>query len=184
MTQTRFNPAPGWPVPPRGWLPGPGWRPDPSWPTAPPEWPFLVDEPGESSGKVLVAALAAGIGFLLLVLVGVAGAVVALLLSLPQGSTAAEDRAESVGRAAVTLAAESGERPLDATADPSDEEWVTALDLVVGGTEDVTVVDVLSAESAVVVVTDEAGEQGVVLTFEGGVVSGEAVTDEELSYYY
>lgn len=38
----RFNPAPGWPAPPAGWLPEPGWTPDPSWPPAPPDWPLLV----------------------------------------------------------------------------------------------------------------------------------------------
>lgn len=40
----RFNPAPGWPVPPRGFVPAPGWRPDPSWPEAPPGWQFWVDD--------------------------------------------------------------------------------------------------------------------------------------------
>lgn len=45
MTQT-FNPAPGWPPAPEGFVPGPGWRPDPSWPPAPAGWRFWVeDEP-------------------------------------------------------------------------------------------------------------------------------------------
>jgi hypothetical protein len=39
----RFNPPPGWPRPPEGWLPTPGWRPDPAWPPAPPNWPFYVE---------------------------------------------------------------------------------------------------------------------------------------------
>ncbi|WP_432564324.1 hypothetical protein [Kineococcus sp. SYSU DK003] len=38
----RFNPAPGWPAAPDGWLPPAGWRPDPSWPAAPAGWPIVV----------------------------------------------------------------------------------------------------------------------------------------------
>lgn len=40
----RFNPAPGWPAPPPGWLPPVNWRPDPSWPQPPPGWPLVVDD--------------------------------------------------------------------------------------------------------------------------------------------
>lgn len=40
----RFNPAPGWPTPPPGWLPSADWRPDPSWPQPPPGWPLIVDD--------------------------------------------------------------------------------------------------------------------------------------------
>jgi hypothetical protein len=43
----RFNPPPGWPIPPEGWRPSPDWNPDPSWPAAPPDWPFWVDEDEE-----------------------------------------------------------------------------------------------------------------------------------------
>lgn len=42
----RFNPAPGWPAPPPGWMPPPGWAPDPRWPPAPPGWCFWVAETG------------------------------------------------------------------------------------------------------------------------------------------
>lgn len=38
----RFNPAPGWPVPPESWQPEAGWKPDPSWPSAPDGWPVWV----------------------------------------------------------------------------------------------------------------------------------------------
>jgi hypothetical protein len=38
----RFNPAPGWPLPPEGWAPPMGWQPDPSWPSAPPGWRFWI----------------------------------------------------------------------------------------------------------------------------------------------
>jgi hypothetical protein len=40
----RFNPAPGWPVPPVGWAPELGWQPDPSWPPAPPGWRFWIPD--------------------------------------------------------------------------------------------------------------------------------------------
>jgi hypothetical protein len=43
----RFNPAPGWPQPPTGWLPPAGWRPDPSWPPAPHGWQWLVEDDTE-----------------------------------------------------------------------------------------------------------------------------------------
>jgi hypothetical protein len=35
---TRFNPPPGWPPAPAGWVAPPGWQPDPSWPEPPPGW--------------------------------------------------------------------------------------------------------------------------------------------------
>ncbi len=41
----RFNPAPGWPVPPQGWVPPEGWVPDPSWPPAPAGWNFWLEVP-------------------------------------------------------------------------------------------------------------------------------------------
>jgi len=33
-----FNPPPGWPKPPAGWVPPKGWTPDPSWPPPPDGW--------------------------------------------------------------------------------------------------------------------------------------------------
>ncbi len=44
-----FNPAPGWPVPPPGWVPPQGWQPDVSWPPAPPGWQFWV--PAGTDGR-------------------------------------------------------------------------------------------------------------------------------------
>lgn len=41
----RFNPAPGWPPAPDGWVPGESFRPDPLWPPAPAQWQFWVWEP-------------------------------------------------------------------------------------------------------------------------------------------
>ena len=40
----RFNPPPGWPAPPSGWMPPPGWVPDASWPTPPPGWELFVQD--------------------------------------------------------------------------------------------------------------------------------------------
>lgn len=40
----RFNPPPGWPQPPAGWVPPPGWKPDPSWPEPPPAWQLWLDD--------------------------------------------------------------------------------------------------------------------------------------------
>jgi hypothetical protein len=41
-----FNPPPGWPSPPRGWVPPAGWTPDPSWPAAPDGWALWLHESG------------------------------------------------------------------------------------------------------------------------------------------
>ncbi|GII53460.1 hypothetical protein Pth03_18490 [Planotetraspora thailandica] len=39
----RFNPPPGWPAPPKDWIPAPTWSgPDPSWPAPPANWPWWV----------------------------------------------------------------------------------------------------------------------------------------------
>src|SRR5260221_5152237 len=50
----RFNPAPGWPRPPEGWVPPEGWQPDPAWPPAPEGWSFWVPAPGAPAGEVRV----------------------------------------------------------------------------------------------------------------------------------
>ncbi|KNC33900.1 hypothetical protein FF38_13445, partial [Lucilia cuprina] len=47
-----FNPPPGWPKPPAGWVPPAGWSPDPSWPDPPDGWQLWVpndDDPVEAS---------------------------------------------------------------------------------------------------------------------------------------
>jgi hypothetical protein len=42
----RFNPPPGWPQPPEGWVPPTGWNPDPTWPDPPEGWQlWLPDAP-------------------------------------------------------------------------------------------------------------------------------------------
>lgn len=51
----RFNPAPGWPHPPHGWIPGPEWMPDPSWAPAPPGWNFWVPSEETSQSSPLKA---------------------------------------------------------------------------------------------------------------------------------
>ncbi len=46
----QFNPPPGWPRPPAGWVPPAGWNPDPAWPPIPEGWQlWLSDEGGEPS---------------------------------------------------------------------------------------------------------------------------------------
>jgi MFS family permease len=37
-----FNPPPGWPASPPGWLPPHGWRPDPDWSNPPPDWRYWL----------------------------------------------------------------------------------------------------------------------------------------------
>lgn len=44
----RFNPPPGWPKPPFGWIPPKGWTPDPSWPAPPPGWALWVTDEAEA----------------------------------------------------------------------------------------------------------------------------------------
>jgi hypothetical protein len=39
----RFNAPPGWPRPPKKWVPEPGWRPSADWPAPPPGWHFWVE---------------------------------------------------------------------------------------------------------------------------------------------
>lgn len=40
---TRFNPPPGWPPAPAGWVAPPGWQPDPTWPEPPAGWQLWVE---------------------------------------------------------------------------------------------------------------------------------------------
>ena len=44
MTDNRlvFNPPPGWPKPPDGWVPPKGWSPDPAWPDPPLGWQLWI----------------------------------------------------------------------------------------------------------------------------------------------
>lgn len=57
MTDDRpvFNPPPGWPKPPDGWVPPKGWSPDPAWPDPPEGWQLWLsagssdDETGDAS---------------------------------------------------------------------------------------------------------------------------------------
>ncbi|MEU1655743.1 DUF4041 domain-containing protein [Streptomyces griseofuscus] len=54
MSAYRFNPPPGWPVPPAGWTPPADWRPDPSWPAAPEGWQLWIPEGGPAPGTPAV----------------------------------------------------------------------------------------------------------------------------------
>jgi hypothetical protein len=55
---TRFNPPPGWPPAPAGWVAPPGWQPDPSWPAPPPGWQLWVDDRPAISPKAQDSLLA------------------------------------------------------------------------------------------------------------------------------
>jgi RsiW-degrading membrane proteinase PrsW (M82 family) len=55
-----FNPPPGWPSPPAGWVPPQGWQPDPSWPAAPAGWNFWVPSAGAADTPGGVADGSAG----------------------------------------------------------------------------------------------------------------------------
>jgi len=47
VTQCRpvvFNPPPGWPKPPEGWIPPNGWKPDPAWSAPPPGWQLWIPD--------------------------------------------------------------------------------------------------------------------------------------------
>lgn len=49
-----FNPPPGWPKPPEGWVPPRGWTPDPAWPPPPPGWQLWISvDSAESSADLL-----------------------------------------------------------------------------------------------------------------------------------
>lgn len=53
----RFNPPPGWPQVPPGWIPPQGWQPDPAWPPAPLGWQFWVED---TPASAVLAAPARG----------------------------------------------------------------------------------------------------------------------------
>ncbi len=54
----RFNPPPGWPPAPAGWVAPPGWQPDPSWPEPPPGWRLWVEDRPAISPKAQDSLLA------------------------------------------------------------------------------------------------------------------------------
>jgi Domain of unknown function (DUF4190) len=56
----RFNPPPGWPPAPEGFVPPPGWQPDPAWPPPPPGWVFWTPDDAQDAPEP--AGQAAGDG--------------------------------------------------------------------------------------------------------------------------
>ena len=50
MEGFRFNPPPGWPKPPDGWVPPDDWKPDPNWPSPPADWELWLPVGTESAG--------------------------------------------------------------------------------------------------------------------------------------
>lgn len=47
-----FNPPPGWPKPPEGWIPPASWTPDPSWPELPDGWQLWVFDTAVEQGML------------------------------------------------------------------------------------------------------------------------------------
>ncbi|NUT36890.1 MAG: hypothetical protein HOV79_27865 [Hamadaea sp.] len=114
QSRWRFNPPPGWPVPPQGWVPPAGWSPDPSWPPAPagwvfwvaatvtppvpmapgPVWPTQPHEPAVStrSGLATAAKIAAGVLSLILTI----AATWIAFIGLPERYTAEQWRERAV----------------------------------------------------------------------------------------
>ncbi|KAA9136204.1 DUF4041 domain-containing protein [Microbacterium caowuchunii] len=50
-----FNPPPGWPKPPAGWIPPAGWKPDPAWPEPPAGWVLWLSPGGFSNPDGILA---------------------------------------------------------------------------------------------------------------------------------
>jgi hypothetical protein len=77
----RFNPAPGWPDAPAGWLPPAGWQPEPSWPPAPAGWQFVVDDsaPSTASTTALLVVSAFATISLFLTIPGIPALVLAIV---------------------------------------------------------------------------------------------------------
>ena len=48
-----FNPPPGWPKPPKGWVPPNGWKPDPAWPALPPGWQLWIPDGPQMEDSVV-----------------------------------------------------------------------------------------------------------------------------------
>lgn len=46
-----FNPPPGWPKPPEGWVPPKGWAPDPKWPPVPPGWQLWIGDVAQTAAE-------------------------------------------------------------------------------------------------------------------------------------
>lgn len=52
----KFNPPPGWPKPPVGWVPPASWTPDPAWPAPPEGWQLWISDDVETSETAAEAA--------------------------------------------------------------------------------------------------------------------------------
>jgi hypothetical protein len=55
MMSVHFNPPPGWPPVPQGWVPPAGWQPDPSWPAPPPGWSLWTEDADSKELQVRAA---------------------------------------------------------------------------------------------------------------------------------
>lgn len=64
----RWNPPPGWPEAPPGFLPSSGWSPDPAWPPPPPGWRFVVENETYRRRLLVMMVVSAGAAVMLAVL--------------------------------------------------------------------------------------------------------------------
>ena len=105
LVSQRFNPPPGWPPAPQGWLPPPGWRPPASWPPLPHGWQLVVDEDQSAAGEDSVRKATNGrsawarLGALVVGLATVVGTVAAVIQVRQGGDAFQPNPAQS----AVTL---------------------------------------------------------------------------------
>jgi len=74
-----FNPPPGWPKPPAGWVPPKGWTPDPSWPPPPEGWQLWLPAAAEAIQGQSAPAASAPEGHFHVVTSGDSDARIALL---------------------------------------------------------------------------------------------------------
>lgn len=194
----RFNPAPGWPPAPQGWLPDSQWRPDPSWPPAPAGWQVVVDDSllTTAGGEQLAyptrtgASAAKVVGIVAAVVVGlmVLGVVLAVPAFLNQREKVRESYAEAAVRDVLAVAesygTQYGTEPLEPTPDRTDPEWTTPLDLAAWSTDEVKVLELVSSSQAILLVEDARGRQTgvrVVLSNNGDVVT--PLKSKELKRY-
>lgn len=68
-----FNPPPGWPPAPEGWVPPDGWSPDPTWPDPPDGWQLWRTEPEPERRRRWATPLVGAVALLVGIAVGAGG---------------------------------------------------------------------------------------------------------------
>ncbi len=125
----RFNPPPNWPAPPAGFRPLPGWQPDPSWPPPPPGWELWIED-GKAHWfaqyKLPIGLGCLGVGFALLVLIGIIAAIVGTDTTAPtQPRTAVKPPAEANPPEEPTISSSAGPQSPTSAATPPPERSAT-----------------------------------------------------------